>query len=182
MKQLKSFLKQAAKDFRLVAKNGNRRPDRQPWVSPIENVDQNRTGNSSFSLTSLSCKRNSVHNAPVCTGQERNNLSSKKKKNRKLDPAKDFFNNPVQRSVNNPFVSGSQERNNSSKKTNFSSKGFVCNPADRPINEIFVSGGQERNNLSSSKKKKNRELDPAKDFCNNSVQRSVNGPSSQIIH
>ena len=100
----------------------------------------------------------------------------KKKKNHKLDPAKDFCNNAVQRSVNDPFVSGSQERNNSLKKTNFSSKGFVCNPADRPINEIFVSGGQERNNLSSSKKKKNRELDPAKDYCNNGVERSVNDP------
>ena len=114
MKQLKSFLKQAAKDFRLVAKNGNRRPDCQPWVSPIENVNRNRTGNSSFSLTSLSCKRNSVHNTSVLTdqgrstnsaskknqgGQERNNSSpSKKKKNRELDPAKDYCNNAVQRS------------------------------------------------------------------------------------
>ena len=135
MKPLKSFLKQAAKDFRFAAENSNRRPDRQPWVSPIENVNRNRTGNSSFSLTSLSCKRNSVHNTSVLTdqgrstnlalkknqgGQERNNLSSsKKKKNRKLDPAKDYCNNAVQRSVNGLFASGSQERNNSLKKTIF---------------------------------------------------------------
>ena len=95
MKPLKSLLKQAAKDFHLMAENDNQRPDQQPWVSPIKNVNQNRTGNSSFSLTSLSCKRNSVHNTSVLTdqgrstnlaskknrgGQERNNSSSLKKK------------------------------------------------------------------------------------------------------
>ena len=111
-----------------MAENGNWRPDQQPWVSPIENVNQNRTGNSPFSSTSLSCKRNSVHNTSVCTGQghnnsaskknqggqERNNSSSsKKKKNCKLNPAKDYCNNTVQRSVNGPFANGGQEYNNS---------------------------------------------------------------------
>ena len=125
-------------------------------MGPIANVNQNRTGSSSFLLTPLSCKRNSVHNAPVCRPNT--------KKRAKISSPQSV-SNPADSSVNEIFVSGGQEGNSLSKKKKHKmdpAKELCNNPVHRCVNKPFVSRGQEPNNLSSKKKK--HKMDPAKDL------------------